>query len=232
MMKILIFGATGLAGGSVLRTCLASPDVDEVRVIGRRPVGLAHEKLREYLHDHYSNYARVREAFSGIDTCMFCLGISVMKVGSESEYRKITHDFAIIAAQTLKRESPSALFQYISGAGTRADSRMMWARVKAQTEQELMAMMPAVCWRPAFIHGEASAGRPGIFKLLRPLFMLLKPFRSLYVEGRELGWAMIQATLENIHGRVIENAEIKETAGRYGQRLLTDLQHDLSDMSR
>jgi hypothetical protein len=45
--------------------------------------------------------------------------------------------------------------------------------------------------------------------------MLLKPFRSLYVEGEDLGRAMIQATIENIRGRVIENAEIREIAGRY-----------------
>jgi uncharacterized protein YbjT (DUF2867 family) len=36
-MKILIFGATGLAGGSVLKACLAAPVIDEVRVITRRP---------------------------------------------------------------------------------------------------------------------------------------------------------------------------------------------------
>ena len=35
-MKILVFGATGSAGGSVLRVCLAAPDVEEVRAIVRR----------------------------------------------------------------------------------------------------------------------------------------------------------------------------------------------------
>jgi uncharacterized protein YbjT (DUF2867 family) len=37
-MKILVFGATGSAGGSVLRVCLSAPAVEEVRAIVRRPL--------------------------------------------------------------------------------------------------------------------------------------------------------------------------------------------------
>ena len=41
-MTILILGASGSAGGSVLRVCLAAPQVTEVRAIVRRPLGLLH----------------------------------------------------------------------------------------------------------------------------------------------------------------------------------------------
>jgi uncharacterized protein YbjT (DUF2867 family) len=214
-MKILIFGATGLAGGSVLKACLAGPVVDEVRVVTRRPVSLKHNKLREFVHDDFLNYSGFGAAFEGIDACLFCLGVSVMQVSGEEQYRKITHGFALAAAQELKRISPKASFHFISGQGTRLDSRFMWARVKAQTEQDLMAVMDTVCWRPAFIDGEASAGSPRLFKVLQPALKLLKPFHGLYVEGQDLGRAMIQATIENIQGRVIENAEIREIASRY-----------------
>lgn len=214
-MKILIFGATGLAGGGVLQTCLATPVVDEVRVITRRPVGFKHNKLHEFIHDDFLNYAKVGDVFTGIDACLFCLGVSVMQVPDEAGYRRITHDFAMDAARELKRYSPQAIFHYISGQGTRLDSRMMWASVKAQTEQDLMALMPTVAWRPSFIDGEPSVGIPKLLKVLRPAFRLLKPFRSFYVDGQDLGRAMIQATRENIHGRVIENAEIREIAERY-----------------
>ena len=47
-----------------------------------------------------------------------------------------------------------------------------------------------------------------------PLGKLLKPFHGLYIHGRDLGRAMLQATIENIRGHVFENAEIREIAGR------------------
>lgn len=214
-MKILIFGATGLAGGSVLKACLDAPAVQEIRLIIRRSVGRQHNKLHEFIHQDYLNYTHVKEAFVGIDACLFCLGVSVMQVPDENEYRRITHDFAIAAAQELKKDSPSAIFHYISGQGTQSQSRMMWARVKAQTEQELIGLMRAIGWRPSFIDGEPSANSPKLIKVLRPALRLLKPFCSLYVEGQDIGRAMIQSTIENIYGRVIENAEIRELAKRY-----------------
>ena len=94
----------------------------------------------------------------------------------------------------------------------------MWARVKAETERDLLALTGAVCWRPAFIDCEsATAGpnRPKLLQVLRLVFRLMKPFRDLYVESRDIGWAMLEATKENIRGRVIENAEIREMAKRY-----------------
>ncbi|HET7055891.1 MAG TPA: NAD(P)H-binding protein, partial [Thermomicrobiales bacterium] len=97
-MKILIFGATGSAGGSVLRACLASPAVEEVRALARRPLAMADPKLRAIVHDDYLDYSRVESAFAGVDACLFCLGISITQVSGEAEYRRITHDFALAAA--------------------------------------------------------------------------------------------------------------------------------------
>ena len=67
MMKILIFGATGSAGGSVLKACLSAPGVDEVRAITRRPIRVAHHKLRAFVHGDYLNYEGVADAFVGVE---------------------------------------------------------------------------------------------------------------------------------------------------------------------
>ena len=44
-MNILVLGATGTAGSGILRACLASPAVRDVRVIARRPPAEVPEKL-------------------------------------------------------------------------------------------------------------------------------------------------------------------------------------------
>ena len=218
-MKILLFGASGMAGGAVLRACLAEKGVaasvvEEVRVLVRRPLGLAHPKLREFVHTNYLDYAAAAEAFRAVDACLFCLGISVTQVSKE-EFVKISHDYAIAAANALKAQSPAAAFHYISGTGTRADSRTFWSKVKGQTENELMDLVGADCWRPAFIDAAPSASVPKMYAMLRPALRLLKPFRSLYILGEDLGRAMLQATRENLRRRVIENPEIRALAARF-----------------
>ena len=217
-MKILLFGATGSAGGSVLKVCLASARVDEVRAVTRRPITLAHGKLHTFVHADFQDYAAVASAFDGVDACLFCLGISVTQVSGESEYRRITHDYALAAAEALRARSPAAAFHYISGQGTNASSRVLWARVKGETERELIEKFGAVCWRPGAIDGEASEHGPWLYGAIRPLFRLLKPFRSLYVSGEDLGRAMLAGAAEGFRGRIVENAEIRAIAERAGRR--------------
>ncbi len=212
-MRVLLFGATGSAGGGVLEACLGASVVEEVRAITRRPLMHTSSKLRTFVHKDFMNYATVEEAFRGVDACLFCLGVSATQV-SQEEYRKITYSYTLAAAQMFKAKSPGAAFHYISGQGTRPDSRMFWSRVKAQTEHDLMELVAADCWRPAFIDAPPSASLPRIYRAVFPLLRVLKPFPSLYVSGSDLGRAMLQATRENLRRRIIENKEIRQIAAR------------------
>jgi len=212
-MKILLFGATGSAGGAVLEACLEASIVDELRAIARRPLMNTNAKLRTFVHKDFLNYATVQEAFQSIDACLFCLGISSTQV-SQEEYRTISYSYPLAAANMFKALCPGAAFHYISGRGTRAGSRMVWARVKAQAEQDLMDLVEANCWRPAFIDAKPSASMPKVYAAFYRLGRLCKPFPKLYVHGQDLGRAMLQATVEQQRGRIIENPEIREIAGR------------------
>jgi uncharacterized protein YbjT (DUF2867 family) len=212
-MKILLFGATGSAGHSVLEACLAASVVDEVRAIVRRPLADSHPKLRTIVHANFLDYSPIEDAFHSIDACLFCLGISITKV-SKDDYRRITHDFTLAAAKTLKSQSPASAFHYISGQGTSPTSRMFWSQVKAQTEREVIELVGADAWRPAFIDAKPSPTLPKIYTMFFPLGRLLKPFPSLYIDGHDLGRAMLQATIENTRSHIFENAEIRQTAAR------------------
>ncbi len=213
-MRVLLFGATGSAGGAVLDACLAAATVVEVRAITRRPLNDTNPKLWNIVHQSFLDFGAIREAFRGIDACLYCLGTSVTRVSKE-DYQKISRDFPRAAAHMLVANSPSAAFHYISGKGTKPGSSMFWSRVKAQAEQELMDIAGAVCWRPGFIDATHSHSIPKLYKKVFPLFRVLKPFPSLYVSGTDLGNAMILATIEHLRKRVIENKEIRELAARF-----------------
>jgi uncharacterized protein YbjT (DUF2867 family) len=212
-MKILLFGASGSVGNAALEACVAASIVEEVRAIVRRPLMNASPKLRTYVHKDFLDYATVEEAFRGVDACLFCMGISATQVSKEA-YRTMTYSYTLAAANMLKRHSLDAVFHYISGQGTRADSRMLWARVKAQTEHDLIELVGADCWRPAFIDAKPSASLPRMYALFFPLGRLFKSFPRFYVHGHDLARAMLQATVEGVRGRVFENPEIREIAAR------------------
>jgi uncharacterized protein YbjT (DUF2867 family) len=213
-MVILILGASGSAGGGVLQACLESPAVTEIRAIARRPLAAAHPRLRVVQHQDYADYSAIASAFAGVDACLYCLGKSSTQVSGEAEYRRLTYDFALAAARAFWAANPTGVFQFISGKSTRLDSRYMWARVKAETERDLLATgHPVNCWRPAAIDGPRSASEPMLFTLARPIVrVVFGPFRSLYVRAEDIGVAMLAATEAGTRGRTFENAEIRDLA--------------------
>ena len=212
-MNILLFGATGAAGGAVLRVCLETSIVADVRAVARRPVEIGHPKLHVVRHDDYLHYDAIADAFGGVDACFFCLGVSATRV-DDAEYRKISHDMPLAAARMLHEHSPDAPFHYITGRGTNPNSRMMWARVKGEAERELIDRFGAVCWRPAAIDAPLSPRSPRYYRFILPFVKLMAPFPGLYVTGEDLGKAMLRATIKKLRGRIVENPEIQELAAR------------------
>src|SRR5271170_6360029 len=116
-MKVIVFGATGMVGQGVLRECLLDPEVISVLVIGRSSIGQQHPKLRERLHANFFDFSALEPEWSGYDACFFCLGISSLGM-SEADYRRVTYDLTLAAAEPLSRLNPDMTFIYVSGAGT------------------------------------------------------------------------------------------------------------------
>lgn len=214
-MRILLFGATGSAGVSALHVALRAADVAHVTAIVRRPIAMTDPKLKVVVHDNFLDFSAIASEFDNIDTCLYAVGVSVSQVPEEAAYRRVTRDFAVAAATLLRTRSPGATFQFISGAGTRADSRFMWARVKAQAESDLADIIGAVCFRPGAIDGRTSESQHKTwYAPLKPLFKVFAPFRSLYVTGDDLGRAMLQSAREGRRRTILENRDIRDLADR------------------
>ena len=170
-MKVILFGATGMVGQGALRECLLDPGVEAVLAVGRRATGESSPKLREIVVDDMSDLSPVSGQLSGYDACFFCLGISSAGM-TEADYRRVTYDIAVTAAQILVARSPGLTFVFVSGRG--ADStergRLMWARVKGETENAILARCRSrrrTCSAPpssspftAFARGRSCTGRP------------------------------------------------------------------------
>jgi uncharacterized protein YbjT (DUF2867 family) len=216
-MRVILFGASGMVGQGVLRECLLDADVDRVLSIGRSATGQSHPKLREIVQKDLLDFSAIETGLSGFDSCFFCLGVSSAGM-TEQDYRRVTYDITLAAARTLVRLNPSMTFVYVSGAGTDSSERgrIMWARVKGQTENALLALpfKRAVIFRPggiAPLHGITS--KTPVYRLLyaltRPIWPALhSAFPQLVTTTEQIGRAMLRVARWGAPKPILETRDI------------------------
>jgi uncharacterized protein YbjT (DUF2867 family) len=224
-MKVIVFGATGMVGQGALRECLLDSGVERVLTVGRSATGQKHDKLRELVHANLTDYTQAAAELEGYDACFFCLGISSAGM-SEADYRRVTVDIAVAAASTLVAKSPEMTFVFVSGAGSDATgkSRTMWARVKGEAENAILALpfRGKYVFRPAFIrpmHGITSRTRSYrmLYAVLRPVFPVVAAITPRNVTTTErVGRAMLNVARSGWPKPVLENADINAAAGTDG----------------
>lgn len=223
-IKAIVFGATGMVGEGVLHEALKDPNVESVLVVGRRSCGVKHVKLSEIVHADFFDYSAIESRLTGYNACLFCLGVT--SVGKdEKEYTRLTYDLTMQAAKTLAKLNREMTFCYISGAGTDSSEkgRIMWARVKGKTENDL-AKLPfkaAYSFRPGFI--KPTKGLKNAFLLARVMaygYPLLKVFFSRFICTLEdLGRSMLRACDQGYPAKVLECSDIT----RLGQKSVKNM---------
>jgi uncharacterized protein YbjT (DUF2867 family) len=218
-MKVILFGASGMVGQGVLRECLRDPDVEEVLVVVRNRIRRQHAKLREILHEDFSDFSTIESQLAGYDACLFCLGVSSIGL-DEARYREITYDITMAAAQLLARLNPAMTFIYVSGRGTDSSEqgRLMWARIKGKTENDLLKLpfKAAYMVRPAGVqplHGIQSKTRwvNTLYHYARPLLGWLRRFApGTMTSTEQLGRAMLKVAKSGYPQPVLESRDINK----------------------
>ena len=216
-IKAIITGATGMVGEGVLRGCLAAEEVEKILVITRRPTGIKHSKLKEIIHHDFFDYTSIADVLDGYNVCYFCLGVTSLGK-TESSYTKLTHTLTLQFAKTLLVVNPDMSFCYISGKGTdrTEKGRIMWARVKGRTENDLdrLPFKKVFCFRPAIIR--PTKGNVHTLKAYK-YFMWLFPigrkcFSGSFCTLEELSRAMIYSIYNPINRGIYEVPDIHDAA--------------------
>lgn len=216
-MKVILFGASGMVGQGVLRECLRDPDVEEVLVVVRNRIRRQHAKLREILHEDFLDFSTIEARLAGYDACLFCLGVSSVGL-DEARYREITYDITMAAAQTLARLNPAMTFIYVSGSGTDSSEqgRLMWARIKGKTENDLLKLpfKAAYMFRPAGVqplHGIQSKTQwvNTLYRYARPVLGWLRRIApGAMTTTEQLGRAMLKVAKHGYPRPVLESRDI------------------------
>ncbi|MBL7951671.1 MAG: epimerase [Flavobacteriales bacterium] len=212
--RVIITGATGYVGEGVLLECLADPSIGEVLVVGRKSCGRTHTKLKELLVQDFFSLGAVAERLRGYDGCFYCAGVS--SVGkNEADFTRLTYDTTIAFAKAVHGASPQATFIYVSGGGTDSSEKgkLMWARVKGRTENDLarMGFARQFNFRPGIMTLTPGMRNPKWWmRALVPIFAVVMPWATCSM--KQVGQAMINAVLQGYAKNVLDVKDIKALA--------------------
>jgi len=224
MVRALVLGSTGVVGDAILRDALTDDRIDAVFAVTRRPLTLSHAKLQPLVHRDFSDFEPLAPILAQVDAVLCALGISWYQVKSEAEYRRITHDYVMACARTASVANAAVRFCFVSGGGASATSSQAWARIKAETEQDLAATFGSrlTVFRPGYIHPTYGRERPYWGDTFSRPFMPLRRFLPKYItDSREVARAVLHCATGGAVPSPADNRAIIAAAAAYDSRRRT-----------
>jgi uncharacterized protein YbjT (DUF2867 family) len=195
MKTVMLVGATGLVGQSVLQKALASDAVGRVVAPTRRALAV-HPKLLnpvvdfEHLPDNADWWA--------VDAVVCTLGTTIKIAGSKEVFYRVDHDLPLRVAQLALQHGASA-YALNSALGADPASSVFYSRTKGELERDLQSLGYASLTfvRPGLIGGDRQTVRPGerfgvlLGQALRPLL----PPRYRVVPAERIAHHLLEAAL-------------------------------------
>jgi len=216
-VRTIITGATGMVGEGVLHECLLSDYVEQILVINRRACNVQHPKLKELIHEDFSDFTFIESELKGYNAAFLCMGITSLGA-SEEVYTKITYQYTLALAKTLAMLNPETVICYVSGAGTKQDENIknMWMSVKVKTEKDLQQLpcKAAYMFRPGYIQPTKGLKNTyTMYKVIAPLYPLWKLLlRKHACTLKEIGQAMIHTVTKGYNKTILEAPDIEKLA--------------------
>lgn len=204
-MKVILTGATGYVGEGVLLVCLERADIEKVLSVSRRPCGISHPKLEEYIVADFMSLPTDDPKLQGYDACFFCAGKSNIGMSRE-DYYHLSYQITMHFAKAIGPK-PNITFIYVSGAGTSEHSRQFWSQTKAKTERELsqLPFKAAFGFRPAGIKPAKGQKRLQGWGKYHWLFTWIPGFSN---SVEQITIAMINCTKHGYNNRIINVKDI------------------------
>jgi len=195
MTELLLVGATGLVGQSVLRQALADSRVSKVVAVTRNPLP-PQPRLENPLVDFDALPADAPwwQVHAGICT----LGTTMREAGSHAAFRKVDVDYPLAVAKLLY-DNGAKSFAFNSSIGANPKARAFYNRVKGEVEQRLIAggfpsltlVRPSGILGPRKPHRAWEARTIRVFHSLRPVL----PRHYRVVPADKIARALLEAAI-------------------------------------
>lgn len=187
-MKVLLLGATGLTGQSVLTGLLETSEVTEVVVISRRALSVEHSKL-SVVTVEFERLGDAAEHFL-VSVIICCLGTTIKQAGSKSQFRKVDYQYCLEAAR-IGRAKGVSTFILMSAIGASSRSSIFYNRTKGELEDALRGLNFD---QLSIYHPSLLLGRRGEWRVGESVMVSLAPALNLAMSGPFRKYRAIEAT--------------------------------------
>jgi len=207
MATLLLVGATGLVGQSVLHQALADSRVEKLIALTRKPLA-PQPRLENPLVDFDALPSDA--PWWNVDGGICTLGTTMREAGSHHAFRKVDVDYPLTVARLL-HEHGAKSFAFNSSVGANPKARAFYLRVKGEVEQRLIAggfpsltlVRPSAILGPRKPHRAWEARTIRVFHSLRPIL----PRRYRAVPADRIARALLDAAIDAPSGVHIVESE-------------------------
>lgn len=214
-VDVLITGATGMVGKSVLLECIRDNRVKNIYLVNRVPVNIKSPKIIEFIVDDFLKVGDLKKKIKNCDACFHCMGITSFGQNS-NYYYKVTYEMTKSLADLVYDINPNSIMTYVSGEGTstKENSIIDWANVKGKTENYILnrGFKDAYMFRLGLLIPEngikAKTKLYNLFyTIMTPFYPLMKLIPSITTSSK-LGLAMINCVYFTENDKYLDNRKI------------------------
>jgi len=171
----LVIGSTGLIGKKLIFE-LAKKD-SEVIAIARRPISNLPKNV-SLLNINFDDFLE-NGSLPSCDHIYICLGTTIKKAGSQSEFKKVDFDYCVFFAKKA-REAGATKISLVSSVGANPYVKNFYLKTKGEVEEEIKKIdfHYINIFRPSLLLGSREENR-----FLEKIGQNLSPFINLFLIG-------------------------------------------------
>ena len=194
MIKITLFGPTGLIGNEILNLLENDIDFENINVVSRRPVELKSKKSNLNIID-FKDFNSYLNVIDGSDVVLAAIGTTQSKVGfNKKKYREIDFDIISNAVKACKEKNVKH-FSFVSSAGADINNKSFYLKLKGEIEKEVESkqLNSSTVYRPSLLLGNRKENRFGekVAQILIPLISFLFPDNYKPIKASDVAKAMV-----------------------------------------
>ena len=194
MIKITLFGPTGLIGNEILKLLENDSDFEKINVVSRRPLELKSKKSNLNIID-FKNFNSYLNVIDGSDIVLAAIGTTQSKVGfNKKKYREIDFDIISNAVKACKEKNVKH-FSFVSSAGADINNKSFYLKLKGEIEKEVESkqLNSSTVYRPSLLLGNRKENRFGekVAQILIPLISFLFPNNYKPIKALNVAKAMV-----------------------------------------